>query len=97
MMAALGSGSIPAPARAAGDRPETKPPAVLTSDRYAAIMAEFEAASARFRLALDKVETQAEANKIARERAPDELAFSRRMNELAATDPANPTARDALV
>ncbi len=97
LMAALGSCSIPAPARAAEDRPETKPPAVSISDRYAAILAEYEAEDSRFRLALAKIETQAEANEVARSSRPDMLAFCRRMNELAATDPSSTAARDALI
>ena len=92
LMIAVVFGTVVPPAPGGED-----PPAPPIAARYAAIMAEYEGAMARYRQAMEKVETQAEANKAFRELAPDELAFSRRMNELAATDPASPTARDALV
>jgi thiol-disulfide isomerase/thioredoxin len=65
--------------------------------RFAAIKAEYEAAGARANQAVDKVENEAEARKLYGKLLPDDVAYSRRMVELALTAPADPGSRDALV
>ena len=49
------------------------------------------------RKALENAKVQSEMNKIYQEMSPDEVAFCRRMLDLAASAPKDPAARDALL
>jgi thiol-disulfide isomerase/thioredoxin len=67
------------------------------AEQFKQIRAEYDACQAVLQKALAKVKTQREINKTYQEMSPDEVAFCRRMLDLAATAPADPAARDALI
>ena len=67
------------------------------AERYAAIVAEYEGARKGASIEAEKAKTQFESSKIFAKLMPDEATFSRRMVDLAATDPKEPAARDALL
>ena len=67
------------------------------ADRLAAILAEFAAQQEVVRIAQEKATTEREQREIYTKLAPDDVIFSRRMVDLALTNPADPAARDALI
>ena len=67
------------------------------AERFAAIRGEYEAAAKKAEAEAEKGKTEAESRKIYFGLLPDEAAFSRRMVDLAATDPRDAAARDALL
>jgi RNA polymerase sigma factor (sigma-70 family) len=75
--------------KAAAERP--------IADRLAQILAEYQAQQDALNRALEKVENQREINQIYGKMAPDEVAFCRRMIDLANSAPTDPSARKALV
>lgn len=75
----------------------TKEPYGSMAQRFAALTDEFDAARTRAEAEAEKGKTEAERRKIHLGLLPDDVAFSRRMNELAASDPTDPAARDALL
>ena len=72
-------------------------PAPTLAERFKQIRAEYDALQTALQKALEMVKTQHEINKTYQEMSPDEVAFCRRMLDLAATAPADPAARDALI
>ncbi len=64
--------------------------------KLAAILAEYQARLDDLNRALEKAATQSEQNTLYTTMSPDEVAFCRRMIELAEGAPADPAARDAL-
>jgi len=102
ILLALGSSPIGAVASIGGDDEKAKDlgsrqPGLSIASRFAAIKSEFAAEQDRLREALEKINDPAEANRVNRKLGPDEVAYCRRMVELAATAPADPGARDALI
>jgi RNA polymerase sigma factor (sigma-70 family) len=87
------------PARPAdAPRPDQKQAAERPiADRLAEILAEYEAKQDALREALEKIENQREINKIYGKMSPNEVAFCRRMIDLAISAPTDPAARRALV
>jgi thiol-disulfide isomerase/thioredoxin len=81
------------------DAPKTAAarPAGTIAARFAAIRDEFEAAQTAASKAADKGKTQFESWKTFVKLMPDVAACSKRMVDLAATDPKDPGARDALL
>lgn len=67
------------------------------AERFALIRAEFEAQRTASREAISKAKNRNERRDIAARMAPDEVAYFRRMAELAASFPDGPAARDALL
>ena len=67
------------------------------AERFEQIRAEYDAQQAVTSKAQDQAKSESEAIKIWRKLAPDDMAYSRRMVELAATAPADPGAREALI
>ena len=72
-------------------------PAGTIAARFAALRDEFEAAQTAATQAAEKGKTQFESWKTFVKLMPDTAAFSKRMVDLAATDPKDPGARDALL
>ncbi len=85
----------PADAPKTGDKPATSEPSL--ADRLAAIKAEYEAQKATLWLAVAKATNLRERNAIYAKTAPDEVAYCRRMIDLAMSSPTDPAARDALI
>jgi thiol-disulfide isomerase/thioredoxin len=71
--------------------------AISLMERFQRIRAEYDAKLAAVQKALEKVKVQSEINKVYREMSPDEVAFCRRMLDLAVLAPSDPAARDALI
>ncbi len=67
------------------------------AERLKAILAEYQARLDDLDRALEKAASQREQNAAYTNMSPDDVAFSRRMVDLAETSPADPAARDALV
>jgi RNA polymerase sigma factor (sigma-70 family) len=67
------------------------------ADRFARILSEYYAKQAAISQALQKVTTQREVNEVYAKMSPDEVAFTRRMIDLANSAPTDPVARDALI
>ncbi len=67
------------------------------ADRFARIKAEYTAQQEAASHALEKAKNQHEINEITTKMSPDELAFTRRMLELAMSNPKDAVARDALI
>jgi RNA polymerase sigma factor (sigma-70 family) len=80
-------------ALAAGS-PRTEP---TMAERFAKIKAEYDAQQEAVSRALEKTSNQREVNAVYAKMSPNEVAFTRRMVELATSDPKDPVARDALV
>jgi thiol-disulfide isomerase/thioredoxin len=85
-----------------GEPPKAAPsgkekPAGAIAARFAAIRDEYDAARTAASKASDKGKTEFESWKIYSKLMPDESAFSKRMVDLAATDPKDTAARDALL
>ncbi len=78
-------------------RPDDVKPVNSVAQQLAAIRAEFDAAEKRASTEAEKAKSQFEAMKIYGKLWPDPAAFSHRMVDLAATEPQNPAARDALL
>jgi RNA polymerase sigma factor (sigma-70 family) len=76
---------------------KTEPAVQPLAERFRQIRAEYDAQQAVVRKALESAKVQSERNKIYREMSPDEVAFCRRMLDLATSAPNDPTARDALL
>jgi RNA polymerase sigma factor (sigma-70 family) len=94
-----GDDKKPAQAARAADAPRAEPKAAEQpiADRLAQILAEYQAKQDALRQALEKVENQREINQIYGKMSPDEVAFCRRMIDLATSAPKDPSARKALV
>ena len=67
------------------------------AERFAKIRAEYDAKQDAFSRALEQTKNQREVNEVYAKMSPDEVAFTRRMIDLAASAPKDPAARDALV
>ena len=95
-----------APPRTAAE-PKAPPPAARDAvapdpdpqlaDRFARIKAEYEAGQAALWAAVGRAADRREHNQIYARMAPDEVAYCRRMIDLALSRPADPAARDALI
>jgi thiol-disulfide isomerase/thioredoxin len=85
----------PAGATKPGDRAGRAEPSL--AERFAQIRAEYDAQRDAYAQALQKAGSQREMTEIHRKLAPDEVAYSRRMVDLAESSPADPAARDALI
>jgi RNA polymerase sigma factor (sigma-70 family) len=94
--AVFGRGAPQAPAKA-DDAPKPKAEKPSIADQYNEIVKQFEAEQQKVAEAVEKVKTEAESMKIYAKLTPDDVAYSRRMVELAATSPKDPASRDALV
>ena len=77
-----------------GDDPKPSPPVL---ELYRTIVAEYEAQKKAAAEAIDRAKTDDEQRKIYSTMAPDDVAFSRRMVDLAASSPKDPASRDALL
>jgi RNA polymerase sigma factor (sigma-70 family) len=87
------AGLSPAPHVERKPEPTVQP----LAERFRQIRAEYDAQQAVVRKALESAKVQSEMNKIYQEMSPDEVAFCRRMLDLAASAPKDPVARDALL
>ena len=67
------------------------------ADRFAKLRAEYDAKQDAVSLAVEKAKTESEASKIYETMSPDEVAYTRRMIDLAISAPSDPVARDALI
>jgi RNA polymerase sigma factor (sigma-70 family) len=67
------------------------------ADRFAKLRAEYNAKQDAVSLAVEKAKDQSEAMKIYETMSPDEVAYTRRMIDLAVSAPGDPVARDALI
>jgi thiol-disulfide isomerase/thioredoxin len=72
-------------------------PRLSLAERFERIRAEYRAKQDALSQALEKAKDRREQNAVYGTMSPDEVAFSRRMVELATSSPADPAARDALV
>ncbi len=83
----------------AAAKPDTQPaPADRPlAARLAAILAEYETRQAAVQVAQERAATKLEQRNIYRTMAPDDLAYSRRLLELALEQPTDPAARDACI
>ncbi|HWE40680.1 MAG TPA: TlpA disulfide reductase family protein [Isosphaeraceae bacterium] len=88
-----------APAKPSADAsPKAAAPAdPALAERYKQIIREYEAARARALAAARKAPAGAERREVLRRNLPDQLAFTKRMLDLAETNPRDPAARDALL
>ncbi len=84
-------------AKIPGPRPDDPKPARAMAHQFAAIRAEFDAAEKTAAAEAEKGRSEFESWKIYGKLMPDQAVFSRRMVDLAATEPNNPAARDALL
>ena len=84
---------------APGDEPAKAPAQAVPSiaERFKQIRAEYDARQAVMWQAQEKAKSDSEVIQIWRKMAPDDVAYSRRMVELATTAPSDPAARDALL
>jgi thiol-disulfide isomerase/thioredoxin len=101
LLAASGTVSGDEPKKPVDSRPvagsaEDRPGGSV-AERFRAIVAEYEALRKTASVESDKGKTEFESWKIYGKLMPDEAAFSRRLVDLAATDPKDPAARDALL
>jgi RNA polymerase sigma factor (sigma-70 family) len=94
--AVFGRGQPQAPAAAKED-PKPKADAPSMADQFRQIVKEFEAEQTRVSDAAEKAKSEAESMKIYSKLSPDDTAYSRRMVDLASTNPKDPAARDALI
>ena len=78
-----------------GDKPATPQPSL--ADRQAAILAEYAAQREVVRIAQEKAPTEREQRELYTKLTPDDVIYSRRMVDLALTNPTDPAARDALI
>ncbi len=76
-------------------KPEPGPPPL--ADRLAKILAEYRAQEGAMLKAQENVQTQLEWNRLYAKMAPGDVAFCRRMIDLALTGPKEAAARDALI
>src|SRR5262249_27425075 len=78
---------------------DVKPSAANPSiaEQYNQIVKEFEAERKKVADAAEQAKDDAERSKIYAKMTPDDAAYSRRMVDLATTDPKDPASRDALV
>jgi RNA polymerase sigma factor (sigma-70 family) len=67
------------------------------AERFKRIRAEYDARQIAVQEAVEKTTTERERNRAYQEMSPDEVAYCRRMLDLAMLAPADPVARDALV
>jgi thiol-disulfide isomerase/thioredoxin len=67
------------------------------ADRFAKLRAEYDAKQDAVSLAVEKAKDESEVNRIYATESPDEVAFTRRMIDLAVSAPDDPVARDALI
>ena len=72
-------------------------PALSLAEQVAKIRAEYDAQQQVVSRALEAVKTQREINEVYAKMSPDEVAFTRRMIDLATSAPKDPAARDALI
>ncbi len=72
-------------------------PAPSLAEQLEAIKAEYRAKDRALWAALEKVETRREQNELYGKMRPDEVAYCRRMIDLASIAPKDPAARDALL
>ena len=93
----LTAGVVDGPPNAVESKPVSAKPADTIADRYKPIVAEYEAVRKTASVESGKAKTQAENYKTYIKLMPDEAAFSRRLVDLAMTDPKDPAARDALL
>ncbi len=84
-------------AKLPGTRPDDPKPVKTMAQQFAAIRAEFDAAEKTAAAEAEKGKSEFESWKIYGKLMPDQAVFSRRMVDLAATEPQNPAARDALL
>jgi len=84
-------------AKMPGPRPDDPKPAKTMAQQFAAIRAEYDAAEKTAAAAAEKGKSAFESWKIYGKLMPDLAVFSRRMVDLAAAEPNNPAARDALL
>ncbi len=90
-------------AKKAGESVATAPPAgsgrpeLTTAERFARIKAEYDAQQAAMARAMETTTSRREINAVFAKMSPDEVAYTRRMIELAMSAPKDPAARDALV
>jgi hypothetical protein len=80
-----------------GPGPDDAKPANTIGQRFKAIVAEYDAAEKTAEAEAEKAKSEFETWKIFSKLMPDEAAFSRRMVDLAATEPKDAAARDALL
>ncbi len=89
-----------APARAASTRTTravAARPEPTLAEQFARIQAEYDAQLNALTRAQENAKDQRESSEIYTKMAPDQLAFSRRMVDLAGSSPKDPVARDALI
>lgn len=84
-------------AKMPGPRPDDPKPAKTMAQQFAAIRAEYDAAEKTASAEAEKGKSGFESWKIYGKLMPDQAVFSRRMVDLAATEPNDPAARDALL
>jgi len=84
-------------AKMPGPRPDDPKPAKTIAQQFAAIRAEYDAAEKTASAEAEKGKSGFESWKIYGKLMPDQAVFSRRMVDLAATEPKDPAARDALL
>ncbi len=84
-------------AKLPGARPDDAKPENTIAHQFEAIRSEFDATLKKATAEAEKAKSQFEAMKIFGKLMPDQAAFSHRMVDLAATEPQNPAARDALL
>ena len=92
-----GAAQVGLAARLSGPRSDEPKPAKTLPQQLTAIRAEFDAAEKKASAEAEKARSQPESWKIYSRLMPDPAVFSRRMVDLAATEPQNPAARDALL
>jgi thiol-disulfide isomerase/thioredoxin len=84
-------------AKMPGPRPDDPKPAKTMAQQFASIRAEYDAAEKTASAEAEKGKSGFESWKIYGKLMPDQAVFSRRMVDLAATEPKDPAARDALL
>jgi thiol-disulfide isomerase/thioredoxin len=84
-------------AKIPGPRSDEPRPAKSIAEQFLAIRAEFAAAEKTAAAEAEKGKSEFESWKIYGKLMPDQAVFSHRMVDLAATEPGNPAARDALL
>ncbi|MGA2705264.1 MAG: TlpA disulfide reductase family protein [Isosphaeraceae bacterium] len=84
-------------AKMPGPRPDDPKPAKTMAQQFASIRAEYDAAEKTASAEAEKGKSGFESWKIYGKLMPDQAVFSRRMVDLAATEPNDPAARDALL
>jgi thiol-disulfide isomerase/thioredoxin len=84
-------------AKMPGPRADEPMPAKTIAQQFTAIRAEYDAAEKTASAEAEKGKSEFESWKIFGKLMPDQAAFSRRMVDLAASEPQSPAARDALL